>query len=182
MQTDGTVKIHDMTFVPLFAAEKVQARVRELGAALTERYAGQNPLFVSVLSGAFVFASDLIRAFDGDCEVGFVKLSSYKGTQSTGTIQTVMGLEKEIAGRHLIVVEDIVDTGRTLHYFLHLLQQQQPASICAVSFLRKPEAAAFPVQVDYVGFDIEDKFVVGYGLDYEGLGRNLPGVYQPVDG
>lgn len=181
MQPDKTVKILDLTFVPLFSEEKVQARVRELGAALTERFAGQNPLFISILSGAFVFASDLIRAFKSDCEVGFVKLSSYKGTQSTGTIQTVMGLEKEIAGRHLIVVEDIVDTGRTLHFFIDLLRQHNPASICPVTFLRKPEAAAFPVQVDFVGFDIEDNFVVGYGLDYEGLGRNLPGVYQLVD-
>lgn len=178
MQPDETVTILDLTFTPLFSEQKVQARVRELGTALTDRFAGRKPLFISILSGAFVFASDLIRAFKGDCEVGFVKLSSYKGTQSTGSIQTVMGLEKEIAGRHLIVVEDIVDTGRTLHYFLNLLEQQRPASICAVTFLRKPEAAAFPVQVDFVGFDIEDKFVVGYGLDYEGWGRNLPGVYQ----
>ena len=182
MQPDETVKILDLTFTPLFSEQKVQARVRELGAALTDRYEGHNPLFISILSGAFVFASDLIRAFKGDCEVGFVKLSSYKGTKSTGAIQTVMGLEKEIAGRHLVVVEDIVDTGRTLHYFLDLLRQQNPASICAVAFLRKPEAAAFPVQVDFVGFDIEDKFVVGYGLDYEGWGRNLPGVYQLYTG
>ena len=178
LNPDDRVQIHDLIFTPLFSEAMVQARVHELGAALTDRYGGQNPLFISILSGAFVFASDLIRAFKSDCEVGFVKLSSYKGTQSSGTIQTVMGLEKEIAGRHLIVVEDIVDTGRTLHYFLDLLQQQNPASVCAVTFLRKPEAAAFPVQVDFVGFDIADKFVVGYGLDYEGLGRNLTGVYQ----
>lgn len=177
----NTIKVHDLTFMPLFSEADVQARVRVLGAALTERHAGQNPLFISILSGAFVFASDLIRAFKSDCEVAFVKLSSYKGTQSTGAIQTVMGLENELAGRHLIVVEDIVDTGRTLHFFLDQLQQHNPASICTVTFLRKPEAAAFPVQVDYVGFDIEDKFVVGYGLDYEGLGRNLTGVYQLVD-
>ncbi len=181
MQPAKTVKIHDLTFAPLFSEQQVQIRVRELGAALTERYAGQTPLFISILSGAFVFASDLIRAFKGDCEVGFVKLSSYKGTQSTGAIQTVMGLEKDIAGRHLIVVEDIVDTGRTLHFFLEQLRLQHPASICAVTFLRKPDAIAFPVQVDFVGFDIEDKFVVGYGLDYESLGRNLPGVCQVVD-
>lgn len=181
MQPDETVTIHDLNFAPLFSEHAVQARVRELGAALTERFAGQNPLFISILSGAFVFASDLIRSFKSDCEVGFVKLSSYKGTQSTGAIQTVMGLEKEIAGRHLIVVEDIVDTGRTLHYFLDLLRQQNPASVCTVAFLRKPEAAAFPVQVDFVGFDIADKFVVGYGLDYDGWGRNLPGVYQLAD-
>lgn len=178
---DEQVQIHDLKFTPLYTEAMVQARVRELGAALTERYGGKNPLFISILSGAFVFASDLIRAFKGDCEIGFVKLSSYKGTQSTGTIQTVMGLEKEIAGRHLIVVEDIVDTGRTLHYFIDLLQQQYPASVCTVAFLRKPEAAAFPVDVDFVGYDIADKFVVGYGLDYENLGRNLPGIYQLIE-
>jgi hypoxanthine phosphoribosyltransferase len=181
MQPAEKVKIHDLTFAPLFSEQEVQTRVRELGAALTERLGGSNPLFISILSGAFVFASDLIRAFKGDCEVGFVKLSSYKGTQSTGAIQTVMGLEKELAGRHVVVVEDIVDTGRTLHFFLEQLRLQNPASICTTAFLRKPEAAAFPVQVDFVGFDIEDKFVVGYGLDYEGLGRNLPGVYQLVE-
>jgi len=180
MQPAERVKIHDLTFTPLFSEQEVQTRVRELGAALTDRLGGKNPLFISILSGAFVFASDLIRAFEGDCEVGFVKLSSYKGTQSSGAIQTVMGLEKELAGRHVVVVEDIVDTGRTLHFFLDLLRQQTPASICTVTFLRKPDATAFPVQIDFVGFDIEDKFVVGYGLDYEGLGRNLPGVYQLV--
>lgn len=178
MQPAEKVKIHDLTFATLFSEQEVQARVRELGAALTARLAGKTPLFISILSGAFVFASDLIRTFEGDCEVSFVKLSSYKGTQSSGAIQTVMGLEKELAGRHVVVVEDIVDTGRTLHFFLEQLRLQNPASICTVTFLRKPEAAAFPVQVDFVGFDIENKFVVGYGLDYEGLGRNLPGVYQ----
>ncbi|MBP6826716.1 MAG: hypoxanthine phosphoribosyltransferase [Saprospiraceae bacterium] len=175
------VQILDLRFVPLLTEQQVQARVQELGATLTERYANKKPLFVSILSGAFVFASDLIRAFKGDCEIGFVKLASYSGTRSTGSIQTVMGLEKDLRDRHIIVVEDIVDTGRTLHFFINQLQIQAPASICTVTFLRKPEAAAFPVQVDLVGFDIEDKFVVGYGLDYEGLGRNLPGVYQLPD-
>lgn len=177
---DKSVQIHDLFFAPLLSEQQVQDRVGEIGASLTTRYVGLNPLFISILSGAFVFASDLIRVFKSDCEVGFVKLSSYKGTQSSGAIQTVMGLEKDLGGRHLIVVEDIVDTGRTLHHFLEQLKQHQPASVCTVAFLRKPEAARFTVQVDYVGFDIEDKFVVGYGLDYEGLGRNLPGVYQLI--
>jgi hypoxanthine phosphoribosyltransferase len=171
------MQIRDLTFELMFSEAQVQARVRELGAALTEEYAGKNPLFISILSGAFVFASDLIRSFDGDCEVGFVKLASYVGTRSSGDVQTVMGLEKNLRDRHLIVVEDIVDTGRTLHFFLDHLRQQEPASICTATFLRKPEAAQFPVQVDHVGFDIEDKFVVGYGLDYDGWGRNLPGVW-----
>lgn len=172
------VQLHDLMFEPLFPESRVQARVRELGAELTRRYRDKNPLFISILSGAFVFASDLMRAFDGNCEVGFVKLKSYTGTRSSGDVQTVMGLEKDLKDRHLIVVEDIVDTGRTLHFFLDHLWQQQPASVCTVTFLRKPDALQFPIQVDYTGFDIENRFVVGYGLDYENLGRNLPGVYQ----
>ena len=173
-----SIRVRELTFVPLFTEAEVQARVRALGASLTELYAGKTPLFISILSGAFVFASDLIRAFDGDCEIGFVKLSSYAGTKSTGEVQSVMGLEKNLENRHLIVVEDIVDTGRTLHYFTNYLKEKHPASICTVTFLRKPEAAEFPVAVDFVGFDISNAFVVGYGLDYEGLGRNLPGIYQ----
>ena len=172
------VQLHDLLFVSLFPEEQVQQRVRALGAVLTADFRDKTPLFISILSGAFVFASDLMRAFGGNCEVGFVKLSSYAGTHSTGSVQTVMGLEKDLRDRHLIVVEDIVDTGRTLHFFLDHLRQQQPASLTTVTFLRKPDAAEFPVAVDYVGFDIENRFVVGYGLDYEGLGRNLPGVYQ----
>ncbi|HND86713.1 MAG TPA: hypoxanthine phosphoribosyltransferase [Saprospiraceae bacterium] len=180
MTAQPTLHIRDLQFESMLSEAQVQTRVRELGQALTERLAGKAPLFISILSGAFVFASDLIRAFESECEVGFVKLASYVGTRSSGDVQTVMGLQKDLAGRHLVVVEDIVDTGRTLHFFLDHLRQQQPASICTVTFLRKPEAAQFDVQVDFVGFDIEDKFVVGYGLDYDGLGRNLPGVYQMV--
>lgn len=174
----GQIQIHDLSFVPVISAEEVREKVRALGQELTSRYPTKTPLFISILSGAFVFASDLIRAFDGPCEVGFVKLRSYSGTRSTGDVQTVMGLDKDLEGRHLIVVEDIVDSGRTLYFFLEYLHTQNPASICTVAFLRKPEAIQFPVQVDLVGFDIPDKFVVGYGLDYEGLGRNLPGVWE----
>lgn len=171
------LQIRDLYFVPYLSAAQVQARVHALGTVLTQQYAGKNPLFISILSGAFVFAADLIRAFEGNCEVGFVKLASYSGTRTTGDVQTVMGLEKDLRGRHLIVVEDIVDTGRTLHFFLDHLCQQQPASICTVAFLRKPDAAEFNVPVEYVGFDIENRFVLGYGLDYDGWGRNLPGVW-----
>lgn len=173
-----SIQIHDLDFIPLYSEDVVQARVRALGADLTQQLNGKKPLFISILSGAFVFAADLIRAFEGDCEIGFVKLASYAGTRSSGDVQTVMGLDKNLHGRHLVVVEDIVDTGRTLHFFLEHLRAQGPASICTVAFLRKPEAALFPVDTDLVGFDIEDKFVVGYGLDYESLGRNLPGVWQ----
>lgn len=174
---DTRIQIRQRTFRPLLTADTIRARVQELGKILTERFNGQQPLFVSILSGAFIFASDLIRAFDDDCEVGFVKLRSYQGTRSSGDVQTVMGLEKNLEGRPVIVVEDIVDTGRTLHFFLDHLRAQKPASLTTVTLLRKPDAAEFPVAVDLVGFDIENRFVVGYGLDYDGLGRNLPGIY-----
>lgn len=177
-----SIQIHDLHFVPLIAEADVQHRVEALGAELKQRLGDKKPLFISILSGAFVFASDLIRAFEAECEVGFVKLSSYAGTRSTGEVQTVMGLSKDLTGRHLVVVEDIVDTGRTLHYFLEHLLSQNPASITTVAFLRKPDAVAFPVQVDLIGFDIADQFVVGYGLDYDDLGRNLRGIFVLEEG
>lgn len=176
-QEEQPIRLHDLTFTTLITEAEVQARVRALGRELQERLAGKTPLFISILSGAFVFAADLIRAFEADCEISFVKLASYSGTQSTGDVQTVMGLNKDLTGRHIVVVEDIVDTGKTLHFFLDLLAAQQPASITTVAFLRKPEAAQYSVPVDLTGFDIEDKFVVGYGLDYNDLGRNLPAIY-----
>ena len=170
------MQIQDLQFVPLLSPEQIQARVAAIGAALSIEYGDKKPLFISILSGAFVFASDLIRAFDGDCEIGFVKLASYAGTRSSGDVQTVMGLEKDLTGRHIIVVEDIVDTGRTLHFFLGHLQAQSPASVTTVALLCKPDALQFDVPIHHVGFEIPDEFVVGYGLDYDGLGRNLPGI------
>jgi hypoxanthine phosphoribosyltransferase len=177
MSDAASIQLHDLSFVPLLSEQQVHDRVQTLGRELQTSLGDKNPLFISILSGAFVFAADLIRAFESNCEVGFVKLSSYTGTRSTGDVQTVMGLDKNLAGRHLVVVEDIVDTGRTLHFFLEHLWAQQPASVTTVGFLRKPEAQTFPVKIDAVGFDIADKFVVGYGLDYDGLGRNLRGIY-----
>lgn len=173
----ASIQIHDLHFVPLIPEDVVQARVTALGKVLHEKYAGQKPLFISVLNGAFMFAADLVRAFDGACEVSFVKIASYVGTRSSGDVQTHMGLNIDIAGRHLIVVEDIVDTGRTLHFFMEQLKAQNPASIAIAACLRKPDAMEYPLQVDYVGFDIENKFVVGYGLDYDGVGRNLRGIW-----
>jgi len=171
------MQIHDLHFVPMLSPEQIHERVATIGAALSAEYSDKNPLFISILSGAFVFASDLIRTFDGDCEIGFVKISSYKGTRSSGDVQTVMGLEKDLTGRHVIVVEDIVDTGRTLHFFLGHLQSQAPASITTVALLCKPDALQFDIDIHHTGFSIPDKFVVGYGLDYDGLGRNLPGLF-----
>jgi hypoxanthine phosphoribosyltransferase len=176
------VRLHDLDFIPLISEAIVQERVRALGKQVSTQYQGKNPLFVSVLSGAFIFAADLMREFEGDCEVNFVKIASYAGTESTGNINTILGLEKsQIEGRSIIVVEDIVDTGRTLHYFLETLKAQNPASVEVVAFLRKPDAMEFDIPIEKIGFDIENRFVVGYGLDYNGLGRNLKGIYVLAD-
>ncbi|HNL37636.1 MAG TPA: hypoxanthine phosphoribosyltransferase [Saprospiraceae bacterium] len=172
------IRLHDLEFEPYLSENDIQTRVRQLGATLSEQYVGRNPLFISILSGAFMFAADLIRHFEGDCEIAFVKLRSYAGTQSSGQVQSIIGLEMDLAGRPIVIVEDIVDTGRTLHFFMEQLRLEQPESVKVVTLLHKPEASTFPVPLDLVGFEIENKFVVGYGLDYEGLGRNLPAIYQ----
>ena len=172
------IRLHDLDFELFIPKKEIAARVSAIGIALTERFLGKKPVFISILSGSFVFASDLIRAVDTDLEIVFVKLASYSGTTSTGEIQTMMGLSSDIAGRHVVVVEDIVDSGQTLHFFLQKLAEKSPASITTAALLVKPDALKFPVPIDFSCFEISDKFVVGYGLDYDGLGRNLPDIHQ----
>lgn len=176
-----TITLHDLRFRPMISAEALQIRVKELGAALRERYSDQRPIFLGVLNGAFVFAADLIRACNFDCEISFIKLSSYRGMQSTGHVSQIIGLEIEVRNRPLIIVEDIIDSGRTMHQFLPELQQLEPASVAIAALLLKPEALEFPIGIDYLGFEIENRFVVGYGLDYNGLGRNLNSIYELAD-
>ncbi|MFN4081403.1 MAG: hypoxanthine phosphoribosyltransferase [Saprospiraceae bacterium] len=176
--SEKRIRLHDLEFELMYSREVLASRVEEIGAALCARYRSDTPVFVSVLTGAFVFAADLIRAYDGPCEARFVRLASYEGIQSGPELRTLMDLDADLSGRHLIVVEDIVDTGRTLYEFLRRTRAQAPASLCVVALLSKPEARRFDVPLDHVGFNIPDAFVVGYGLDYSGLGRNLPDLYQ----
>ncbi|MDZ7880233.1 MAG: hypoxanthine phosphoribosyltransferase [Saprospiraceae bacterium] len=172
------VQLHDKYFSPFISARKIAKRVAEMGKDITENYRDKRPILLSVLNGSFVFAADLARAVETDCEISFVKLSSYQGTSTTGNVQTVMGLDIDLRDRHLIVVEDIVDTGNTLHKFLDYLQAAEPASIAIATCFFKPDALKYPLSIKYLGFAIPDKFIVGYGLDYDGLGRNLPMVLQ----
>ena len=172
------VFLHDKSFVPYLTAEEIGERVAALGAQISADYAGLCPLFIGILNGSFIFAADLFRALEIDAAISFVKLSSYDGTSSTGHVVRAIGLKEDIAGRHVIIVEDIVDTGKTLHDFLPGLRQQGPASLKIATFLNKESARIAPVTPDYVGFEIPDRFVVGYGLDYDGLGRQLPGLWQ----
>ena len=172
------VKTHDLTFQPFISAEAVAERVMELGAILSQQFVGKNPLMIAVLNGSFVFAADLMRACEMDCEISFVKLSSYEGTGSSGKVTNVIGLDEDIKGRDVIVVEDIIDSGQTMTYFLETLSKLGPSSVSVVTLLLKPEVFCDRFPVDLIGFEIPNKFVIGYGLDYNGLGRNLKDIYQ----
>lgn len=175
------VLLHDKYFQPYIAATDIQQRIKELAAEIDSDYAGLDPLFIGILNGSFVFAADLFRALTIKAEISFIKLASYQGTSSTGNVITAIGLEDNLHNRHIIILEDIVDTGKTLYSFLPVLQQQQPASIRVATLLSKPEARQYEVPLSYTGFEIPDRFVVGYGLDYDKLGRNLPELYILAD-
>lgn len=174
----SVIKVHDKTFETFLSEETIQKRVKELAAKINDDYKGKRPLFIGVLNGAFMFAADLFKHVEVNAEICFIKLVSYHGTKSTGKVVTSIGLMEDVFGRDVILVEDIVDTGKTLHEFLPTLIHQQPASLKIAALLHKPEATIHPLTIDYLAFSIPDKFVVGYGLDYDGLGRNLKEIYQ----
>ena len=173
-----TITILDKQFVPYLSAEDIQEKVATLAKQFNEEYANKKPLFLSILNGSFLFTADLFKKLTIDAEVCFVKLASYKGVSSTGNVITAIGLDTNLKDRHIIILEDIIDTGKTLHHFLPQLQSLQVASLKIAVLLNKTEALAYPVKVDYACFDIPNKFVVGYGLDYDGFGRNYDAIYQ----
>jgi hypoxanthine phosphoribosyltransferase len=174
----NTLRIHDKTFKPYLSEQAIREKVNELAITLNRDYVGKKPIFLAILNGAFIFAADLFKNLSIDAEISFIKLASYKGMKSSGQVITAIGLDIELYGRHVVILEDIVDTGKTLHEFLPQLLHQQPASLKIVALLHKVDAKVFPVPIDYTGFEIPDTFVVGYGLDYNGLGRNTPAIYQ----
>lgn len=168
-----------MTFVPYIKESQIRDRIEELAKSITESYAGKTPMFVCVLNGAAPFAIDLFRACeDIDAELTFIRLKSYEGTGSTGVVKQVMGLGENLENRDIIVVEDIIDTGNTMVKLLNQLRALNPASIRVATLLFKPEALKHPeLKPDYVGFEIPKKFIIGYGLDIDGLARNLKDIY-----
>ncbi len=175
------VTVHDKKFEIYLSEEAIQEKIRQMATRMNEDYKDRNPLFIAILNGSFMFAADLFKHLDIQAEICFIKLASYKGMRSTGHITTAIGLDQDVYNRHLIIVEDIVDTGKTLTQFLPKLQHQQPASLKIAALLHKPEAAQHDIEIEYLGFSIPNKFVVGYGLDYDGLGRNLKEIYQVVE-
>ncbi len=172
------MQVKDKNFQIFIEAETIQKRIATLGKQIAEDYHGKRPLFIAILNGAFMFASDLLKSVSIDCEISFIKLASYEAMQSSGNVASLIGLKENIANRHIIIIEDIVDTGNTMQHVLPIFEAQRPASVEIASLLLKPEALSKPLALRYVGFEIPNKFVVGYGLDYDGLGRNLPEIYQ----
>lgn len=173
-----TIKIAQHEFQVLFDEPTIYQRLDELAEQIKKEYADKKPVLLGVLNGAFVFLSDLAKRLDFDCEIHFVKLSSYGDEmESSGVVRDVIGLELDITNRHILIVEDIVDTGRSLTHMLQGLSSKKPASLNIATFLHKPEATVFPLDIKYVAFRIPNRFVLGYGLDYAQYGRNLAQLY-----
>ncbi|HRG90176.1 MAG TPA: hypoxanthine phosphoribosyltransferase [Chitinophagales bacterium] len=174
------VRLNDKTFRLYKSENEILSAVRNVAHQINEDYIGKRPLLIPVLNGSFMFASDLIKELMLDCELCFIKAASYAGTSSTGAVNTIIGLNQEVEGRHIIIIEDIVDTGNTLAKILPIFYEQNPASLKVASLLYKPMALKNDLKIDYVGMEIPNEFIVGYGLDYDGLGRNLRDIYQVV--
>lgn len=172
------ISIKDKTFELFINEERIQKRVEELALQINADYANKRIVFLVVLNGAFLFAADLFRHLHSDCTISFIKLSSYSGTASSGQVKELMSFTENVQDRHVIIVEDIVDTGHTAQFLLKEIRKQNPASVKLASLLFKPEAIQYDYSPDYSGFDIPMAFVVGYGLDYDGAGRNLKHIYQ----
>lgn len=171
------VKLHDKTFELLIKDADIQLRVTEIAQKINQEYQNRVPLFLGVLNGSFLFAADLFKSLTIDCEISFIKISSYEGISSTGQVKSLVGLNVDISNRDVIIIEDIVDTGDTMKYLLSELNLNTPTSIKIATMIFKPTALKHDISPDYVGFELPPDFIVGYGLDYDGLGRNLKDIY-----
>jgi hypoxanthine phosphoribosyltransferase len=174
-------KLKDKSFNKFIVNDDIQSKVNNLAIRLNTDLDGKKPLFIVVLNGAFIFASDILKKVTIDCEIAFVKLSSYQGTQSSGVVQQIIGLDMDIKGRTIVIIEDIVDTGLTLDRFRKTLSVMEPAEVKVAACLLKPDAFHNKFPIDYLCFSIPNEFVVGYGLDYDGLGRNSSDIYKIVE-
>ena len=175
------VKVLDKTFETSMPEAQIKARVKELAQQISKDMEGKNPLFLAVLNGAFVFAADLMREMTIPCEISFVKLASYQGTTSTGKVREVIGINEDLSGRTVIIVEDIVESGQTMHSMIESLGTRNPASVHICTLFFKPSKLKEPLTLDYVAFRIPDDFIVGYGLDYDQAGRGLKDIYTIVE-
>jgi len=175
------VQVHDKFFEPFIDEEAIQKEVSRVAHEMNRDLAAKDPIFLGILNGAFMFASDLYKQLDFPCQITFLKLASYSGTQSTGSVKQLIGINRDLKDRVVVVLEDIVDTGVTLETIIRQLSGYEPAEIRVATFLHKPEATVKEVKLDYVGMEIPNNFILGYGLDYDGYGRNFREIYQLVN-
>lgn len=175
------VQLHDKRFSVSISAKEIDAAIQQVADRINIDYKGKNPLFLVVLNGAFMFASDLLKKVTIDCEISFVKLSSYSGTSTTHVVRELIGLDEALTERNVLVVEDIIDTGITMENTIQKLKHLQAADVKIVTLLYKPLAFQKEYSIDYIGMEIPNDFIVGYGLDYDGLGRNLPDIYKIIE-
>ncbi|KAA0990671.1 hypoxanthine phosphoribosyltransferase [Dyadobacter aurulentus] len=171
------IQILDKAFVPFIPTATIETRISELAALISKDYENHCPVFLVVLNGAFLFASELVKRINLSCEITFIRFSSYSKTESTGEVKEIIGLDQSLKDRDIIIIEDIVDTGLTMTKLVMKVREMSPKSVEIATLLHKPEALKTPVNMRYTGFEIENKFVVGYGLDYDGIGRNLDSIY-----
>ncbi len=176
-----TIKLFDKEFEPYITAATLHQKVAEIAAAINADYKDKQPLFIAILNGSFMFAADLFKHLSIDAQISFIKLASYKGTTSSGNVITAIGLEASLKDRHVIIIEDIIDTGKTLSEFLPQIKNQGVSSVKICALMVKPEASKYHITADYMGFEIDNTFVLGYGLDFDGYGRNLPEIYKAVE-
>jgi hypoxanthine phosphoribosyltransferase len=175
------IRVKDKEFEPFIPAGEIEKVVQQMADRINTDFEGKNPLFLAVLNGSFVFAADLLRKISIPCNISFVKFSSYAGTSTTAEVKELIGLNEEIKDRHVIIVEDIIDTGITMDLILENLRKLNPASLKIACFCHKPDAFTKSFKIDYLGMSIPNEFIVGYGLDYDGFGRNLPDIYKIMD-
>lgn len=177
----GNVKIHNKEFELFITNEKLQTVVEEMAIKMNNDFKDKNPLFLCILNGSFMFAAEIFKRISLlDAEISFIKLASYSGTSTTGTIKQLIGLNEDLAGRTIVVLEDIVDSGITIANTIEQIKAKNPADIKIATLLLKPDALKIEVQLDYIGLEIPNDFIVGYGLDYDGRGRNLPDIYKVI--
>ncbi len=174
----ATVRIGDKTFETSIPEDEIKNRVKAVARQISEDMQGRNPLLLAVLNGSFIFAADLMREMDIPCEISFVKLASYQGTTSTGKVKEVIGINEDLTNRTVIIVEDIVETGQTIQRMKETLGTRNPESVHVCTLLLKPDRLELPLDIDYAAFTIDNDFVVGYGLDYNGQGRQLKNIYK----
>ena len=175
------IQLHDKQFIPFISVQEIDFAIAKMAVLVAADFADETPIFVGVLNGSFMVVSDFLKQYEKPCEVSFIRMTSYDGISSTNSVRQLIGIDQDLSGRTVIVLEDIVDTGNTLVALKELFKQQNVKHFRIATLFFKPEAYKQDIKIDYIGIRIPNKFIVGYGLDYNGLGRNLPEIYQLKD-